>query len=155
MIKIKKYKIAQTIILAIVISLIWSIIQSFTAMATPTAPVTLVNHALNQCAEHVILGDECYYCTPIEGWEILDFGQQCPSGYTKTDSFSWSCTVHTPPATPYSECGGANITVALLTPASGGYKPSVVKSNTIVYVGLALIVLSSIVLLISIRKKGS
>ena len=156
MVKLKKHRITQIITLAIVISVFWSIAQVITAMATPTAPVTLVNHDLKQCAEHVVLGDECYYCTPVEGWEILDYEQQCPSGYTKTDSFAWSCTVHTPPATPYSECGGVNITISLLTPASGNSEPSRVKSNILVFVGLIVfVVLFSITLLISIRKKDS
>jgi hypothetical protein len=52
-----------------------------TTYATPAAPVLLVNHTLKQCIDQVILADECYYCKPAEGWEILQAGQ-CPSGYT-------------------------------------------------------------------------
>ncbi len=51
------------------------------AYATPSAPVSLVNHALKQCIDLVYLADECRVCTPVDGWEILKTGQ-CPAGYT-------------------------------------------------------------------------
>jgi hypothetical protein len=50
------------------------------AYATPVAPVSLINHTLKQCIDQVILADECYICTPEEGWQILPAGQ-CPSEY--------------------------------------------------------------------------
>jgi hypothetical protein len=54
------------------------------AYATPAAPVGLVNHTLKRCFAHVILADECHFCKPAEGWEIIQTGQ-CPSGYTITN----------------------------------------------------------------------
>jgi hypothetical protein len=50
------------------------------AHATPSAPVSLVNHALKQCIDLVYLADECRVCTPVNGWEILKTGH-CPEGY--------------------------------------------------------------------------
>lgn len=168
MIRIKKYKIAQISVLIILISIISFTTQIITVKATPTPPVTLVNHDLRQCAEHVLLGDECYYCTPTAGWEILGFEQECPSNYTNTDKPILSCTVHTPPPTPYSECAGANITVSLLTPFS--VRPvstlaettqqekstSLIKSDTLLYTGLAaFLVMIGIKLATLISKKDS
>jgi hypothetical protein len=56
------------------------LIYVHSAYATPVAPVLLANHTLKQCIDHVVIADECYFCTPAEGWEILQAGQ-CPSGY--------------------------------------------------------------------------
>jgi hypothetical protein len=52
------------------------------AAATPTAPVTIVNHTTKQCAE-VIQGDDCHWCDLVAGWEILGPSGQagCPPGY--------------------------------------------------------------------------
>lgn len=50
--------------------------------ATPTPPVIVVNHSTRQCAE-VIQGDDCHWCEPHEGWEVLGYSSQstCPEGY--------------------------------------------------------------------------
>lgn len=52
------------------------------AGATPTPPVIVVNHSTRQCAE-VIQGDDCHWCEPLEGWEVLGYssGTTCPDGY--------------------------------------------------------------------------
>lgn len=52
------------------------------AGATPTPPVIVVNHSTRQCAE-VIQGDDCHWCDPLEGWEVLGYssGYACPAGY--------------------------------------------------------------------------
>jgi hypothetical protein len=52
------------------------------AGATPTPPVIVVNHSTRQCAE-VIQGDDCHWCEPREGWEVLGYSSQhtCPEGY--------------------------------------------------------------------------
>ena len=52
------------------------------AVATPTAPVTIVSHTTKQCAE-VIQGDDCHWCDLLEGWEILGPSGQasCPPDY--------------------------------------------------------------------------
>jgi len=79
----KKHKghcIKQLVVLILTLILAGQI-YVYTAFATPVAPVILVNHTLKQCVDHVILADECYFCTPAEGWEILRTGQ-CPSGYS-------------------------------------------------------------------------
>ena len=57
------------------------------AYATPTIPVLLVNHALKQCIDNVIMADECWSCKPKEGWQTLPRGQ-CPSGYEVIPSSS-------------------------------------------------------------------
>jgi hypothetical protein len=79
----KKHKgpcIKQLVVLILTLVLAGQI-NEHTAYATPVAPVLLVNHTLKQCIDYVILADECHFCTPAEGWEILRTGQ-CPSGYT-------------------------------------------------------------------------
>ena len=79
----KKHKgpcIKQLVVLILALVLAGQI-YVHTAYATPAAPVLLVNHTLKQCIDEVILADECYFCTPAEGWEILHT-EQCPSGYT-------------------------------------------------------------------------
>jgi hypothetical protein len=50
--------------------------------ATPTPPVIVVNHSTKQCAE-IIQGDDCHWCEPLEGWEVLgqSSGFACPAGY--------------------------------------------------------------------------
>lgn len=50
--------------------------------ATPTPPVLMVNNSTKQCAM-VIQGDDCHWCDPPEGWEILEWSPEatCPAGY--------------------------------------------------------------------------
>jgi len=50
--------------------------------ATPTPPVLVVNHGTGQCAE-VIQGDDCHWCEPLEGWEVVGYSSdaECPDGY--------------------------------------------------------------------------
>ena len=54
------------------------------AFATPTPPYILVNHTTRQCAME-ILGDECNWCDPPSGWEVLGDSRriQCPADYTQ------------------------------------------------------------------------
>jgi len=54
-----------------------------TTLATPTAPVLMVNHSTKECVR-AIQGDDCHWCDPPEGWVVLDYASdsQCPDGYT-------------------------------------------------------------------------
>jgi len=56
------------------------------ALAAPAPPELIVNHETKQCAEFVS-GDECVYCSPPEGWEILGGLEEaeCPEGYTTVE----------------------------------------------------------------------
>ncbi len=75
--------------------------------ATPTAPYILVNDSTKQCTI-TILGDECSWCDPPQGWRVLDTSDpayrtmSCPAGYTKLDRIEMSCRRY---RTPYC-CGG-------------------------------------------------
>ena len=55
--------------------------------ATPTPPVIVVNHSTGQCAE-VIQGDDCHWCEPLEGWEVIGYSREatCPDGYENLGS---------------------------------------------------------------------
>ena len=50
--------------------------------AEPSAPADVVNHTTQECAQ-IWPGDECRYCVPAEGWELLT--GSCPAGYTILD----------------------------------------------------------------------
>jgi hypothetical protein len=56
------------------------------ASAAPAPPELVVNHETKQCAEFVA-GDECVYCAPPEGWEILGGLEEaeCPEGYATVE----------------------------------------------------------------------
>lgn len=62
--------------------------------ATPAPPVLAVNHDTKQCAE-VIQGDDCHWCDPAEGWEIVGYNgpAECPAGYRDLGSLgmAWEC----------------------------------------------------------------
>jgi hypothetical protein len=62
--------------------LIVSLFVTSPAAATPTPPVLVVNHNTKQCAGF-IQGDDCHWCEPLEGWEILGYAREvsCPAGY--------------------------------------------------------------------------
>jgi hypothetical protein len=65
--------------------------------ATPTPPYILVNESTRQCYV-TILGDECSWCDPPQGWKILGTGNpsygntDCPAGYQKIDRLDLNCT---------------------------------------------------------------
>jgi hypothetical protein len=74
--------------------------------ATPTPPYVLVNESTKECYI-TILGDECMWCNPPQGWITLDkYGSSsgtssCPAGFTKIDHLELNCTYY---KTPYC-CG--------------------------------------------------
>jgi hypothetical protein len=73
--------------------LIFSLLQSGAAVrATPTPPYTLVNHSTQQCYE-TILGDDCMWCDPPPGWEVLgpSYTTQCPAGYARLERLALNC----------------------------------------------------------------
>jgi hypothetical protein len=91
------------------------------AVATPTAPVTIVNHTTKQCAE-VIQGDDCHWCDLAEGWEILgpsgqascppdyaDLGYQGMSGQCRAYKSQFCCTS----PQHHGDCGDLVINEAL------------------------------------------
>ena len=57
------------------------------AGATPTLPIIIVNHSTQECAE-MIQGDDCHWCDPPEGWEVLgySYNTECPAGYRNLGS---------------------------------------------------------------------
>ena len=60
--------------------------------AAPAPPQLVVNHESKQCAEFSG-GDECIYCSPPDGWEILgnSWETECPAGYAQVEIVS-TCT---------------------------------------------------------------
>lgn len=74
--------------------------------ATPTPPYILVNESTGECYI-TILGDECSWCDPPQGWKTLGRNDpasgsaNCPAGYTKIDQLELNCTRY---KTPYC-CG--------------------------------------------------
>jgi hypothetical protein len=71
---------SRFVLLCALVAILAALVRS--AVATPTAPVTIVNHTTKQCAE-VIQGDDCHWCDLLEGWEILGPSGQanCPPEY--------------------------------------------------------------------------
>lgn len=83
--------------------LLFLFVEAPGASATETAPVNLVNHVLKECVEDMTLGDECFYCTANDGWEIS--AETCPTGYM-TANYDSALTCITHPQSVYeSTCG--------------------------------------------------
>jgi hypothetical protein len=66
-----------------------------TAFATPTPPYVLVNETTKECYI-TILGDECSWCDPPQGWKVLGMAQStsassCPAGYAKIEQLKMDC----------------------------------------------------------------
>ena len=61
-------------------------------LATPTPPYLLVNHSTRQCTES-ILGDDCSWCEPPQGWDVVGYaaGNQCPQGYAWVERVDLLC----------------------------------------------------------------
>lgn len=61
-------------------------------LATPTPPYLIVNHTDKLCAES-ILGDDCSWCEPPPGWEVvgLSSASQCPGGYRRVERIDMEC----------------------------------------------------------------
>jgi len=66
-----------------------------TLFATPTPPYVIVNHTTRECTES-ILGDDCRWCDPPPGWEVLGLssGNQCPDGYTRVERIDMQCRAY-------------------------------------------------------------
>jgi hypothetical protein len=70
--------------------------------ATPTPPYVLINESTGECYI-TILGDECMWCDPPQGWKTLDmYGHSygtptCPAGFTKIDHLELNCTRYKTP----------------------------------------------------------
>ena len=82
-----KSSILMTIVLSLLSLLsLLSPLPPDPGILAPAPPEIAVNHATRQCA-NVTRGDECVYCEPPEGWEILGReGQvECPQGYQMVD----------------------------------------------------------------------
>ncbi len=62
------------------------------AQATPTPPYLLVNHTTQECAQRWI-GDDCRWCDPLPGWEVVGLASssECPDGYTLLDYVDMDC----------------------------------------------------------------
>jgi hypothetical protein len=62
------------------------------ALATPTPPYIIVNHTTKECGQS-ILGDDCSWCDPPPGWEVVGpaAGNQCPEGYTVVERIDMQC----------------------------------------------------------------
>lgn len=76
-------------------------------LATPTPPYLIVNHSTKECVES-ILGDDCSWCDPPQGWEVLGYSasNQCPDGYTWVDRIDLQCRGYKNPFCCFS--GGAH-----------------------------------------------
>ncbi len=69
------------------------------SFATPTPPYVLVNETTKECYT-TILGDECSWCNPPQGWKVLGVNDLaapnlgCPAGYTKIEQLAMDCRVY-------------------------------------------------------------
>jgi len=77
-----------------------------TLFATPTPPVILVNHESRECSQ-VIQGDDCSWCEPPAGWEVLGRAGEapCPEGYAQVDGPAMDCRRY---ETPFCCSGGVH-----------------------------------------------
>ena len=91
----------RTLALTLVLLLFGNIV-----FATPTPPYLLVNHATEECAES-ILGDDCSWCDPPPGWEVvgLSSANRCPEGYRRLERVDLVCRRY---ETPFCCSGGGH-----------------------------------------------
>ena len=91
------------LMLATLLAALW---PAGTSFATPTPPVILVNHETRECSE-VIQGDDCSWCDPPAGWEVLGGAGQvsCPDGYAEVDAPAMDCRRY---ETPFCCSGGVH-----------------------------------------------
>jgi hypothetical protein len=112
-------------------------------MAAPVPPVDVVNHTTKECGQ-ILRGDECEFCVPAEGWELLK--GSCPEGYTVLDQWAPStCTFY---ASAY--CCETNTNVV----AGCTSLPSFTKYITISLV-LVLTMIIGVILVVLYKKRGS
>jgi len=66
-----------------------------TLFATPTPPVILANHETRECSQ-VIQGDDCSWCEPPAGWEVLGpaGSAPCPEGYAQVEPPEMECRLY-------------------------------------------------------------
>jgi hypothetical protein len=83
-------------VVVLALAMIFSLLPSGgIVLATPTPPYILVNHSTHQCSE-TVLGDECVWCDPPRGWEVLGPSAvtQCPAGYTLVERVDLNCVCY-------------------------------------------------------------
>jgi len=82
----------QRVCLVAAVVLLASIPAGGPAAATPTLPYMLVNHTTRQCFERW-LGDDCHWCEPPVGWDVLGeaHANPCPAGYTMLNDLELTC----------------------------------------------------------------
>ncbi len=78
--------------LALVLTALLVVLRPAASLATPTPPVILVNHAAAQCSQ-VIQGDDCSWCEPPSGWEVLGRAGEamCPPEYAVVGAPAMNC----------------------------------------------------------------
>lgn len=99
-------RVAAMVVMALMLASWLAVLWPEAAIATPTPPVILVNHETQECSQ-VIQGDDCSWCEPPAGWEVLGrVGDvQCPGGYTDIDRPPMECRRY---KTPFCCSGGAH-----------------------------------------------
>lgn len=78
---------------ALVVAVIFALLlPKGVTLATPTPPYVLVSHSTKQCTV-AILGDDCSWCDPPQGWEVLGVAgrAECPAGYTQVEQIELVC----------------------------------------------------------------
>lgn len=90
----------------ILVALLAMVRPADTLFATPTAPVILANHETRECSQ-VIQGDDCSWCEPPAGWEVLGPAgvTSCPEGYATVDRPAMDCRRY---ETPFCCSGGVH-----------------------------------------------
>ncbi|HSJ53558.1 MAG TPA: hypothetical protein VLC52_07385 [Anaerolineae bacterium] len=88
-------RLFRTLIVAAILALL---LPAGSLNATPTIPVIIVNHETRQCSR-VIQGDDCSWCDPPPGWEIVGQvdGTECPEGYAQVDRPAMQCRLYKTP----------------------------------------------------------